>query len=554
MQFTDRVENLVLSGFQALYVPTTEENRCEEELQGVASAVMAIEGTELYGGKMSVITWDSVAGFSWFPQKSKNIQDPIEALLSLGGEVVENDNPAAAVVKGVWGKTSALFVFRDFHEFLKDPGVRRAFRNLVEKNRLNCPPYYRRPIIVLSPFVQIPDGVKHCLSIVKFDPPGVDRLTNIFQSIMQGLTGEGAKNQIKCPPELQDRVVQAMLGLREREAEDTLAFGLRVCRGLKPELVDVIEDQKATALEKSEILRYIPKDKISSEADVAGYGELKDWLNERKLAFTPQARKLKIDPPKGIVLLGVPGTFKTGVGKIIARILGYPLIFFNVARVGAQFVGESQRRMEEALQTVDIIDGSVLLIDDADKIFAGVTSGLQGDSGTRQQTFGQLLVWLTEHTSRTFVVMTMNRVAGIPEEFLRKGRFDEIFVTGLPDTLTIEEIIKIHLRKRNAGIANFSSGDLIKLAESMRGFVGAEIEQAIIDARFMALKQSNLAHANPTVDELIFAASRIKPMSQKSAEAIEEMALVCEEQGRSVEKERPVESTTDKRTRRILTG
>jgi AAA+ superfamily predicted ATPase len=548
MQFTDRVENLILSGFQALYVPTTEENRCEEELQTVSERITDEETSELYGGKMGLIAWDSVAGFSWFPQKGKNIQDPIEALLSLGGEVTDS------VVKGPWGKLSAIFVFRDFHEFLKDPGVRRAFRNLVEKNRLNCPPYYRRPVVILSPFVQIPDGVKHCLSVVKFDPPGVERLTGIFQTIMQGLTGEGAKNQTECPAELQDRVVQAMLGLREREAEDTLAFGLRVCRGLKPGLVDVIEDQKAMALEKSEILRYIPKDKIASEADVAGYGELKEWLNERRLAFTPQARQLKIDPPKGIVLLGVPGTFKTGVGKIIARILGYPLIFFNVARVGAQFVGESQRRMEEALQTVDIIDGSVLLIDDADKIFAGVTSGLQGDSGTRQQTFGQLLVWLTEHTSRTFVVMTMNRVEGIPEEFLRKGRFDEIFVTGLPGTDTIEEIIKIHLRKRDAGIANLSTGDLRRLAEAMQGFVGAEVEQAIIDARFIALKRSNLAHANPTAEELIFAASRIKPMAEKAADSIEEMTRVCEEQGRSVEKARPAESVSDKRARRILTG
>jgi SpoVK/Ycf46/Vps4 family AAA+-type ATPase len=179
---------------------------------------------------------------------------------------------------------------------------------------------------------------------------------------------------------------------------------------------------------------------------------------------------------------------------------------------------------------------------------------LQGDSGTRQQTFGQLLVWLTEHTSRTFVVMTMNRVEGIPEEFLRKGRFDEIFVTGLPGTDTIEEIIKIHLRKRDAGIANLSTGDLRRLAEAMQGFVGAEVEQAIIDARFIALKRSNLVHANPTAEELIFAASRIKPMAEKAADSIEEMTRVCEEQGRSVEKERPAESVSDKRTRRILTG
>lgn len=423
MDFRERITNLVLAGFQAIYIPTSEENRCETELEAVGDSIAKIEEDQ---NGMSVVTWDSIAGFSWFPKGSTNIQDPIEALLSLSSDIIEKGpDPAKATVQGPWGRKSALFVFRDFHEYLKDPGVRRAFRNLVEKNKLNSSPFYRRPIILLSPFLAVPDGIKHCITIAKFDPPSMDRLAYIFKNIQMGIQ---ASDPIKaqCSPELQYRIIQAMLGLREREAEDTLSFGLRVCKGIKEELVDVIEDQKAQQLERSEILRYIPKDKIANENEVAGYQELKDWLQERKLAFTPQARQLKIDPPKGIVLLGVPGTFKTGVGKIIARILGYPLIFFNVARIGAGLVGESQRRMEEALQTVDIIDGSVLLIDDADKLFSGVVSGFQGDSGVRQQTFQQFLVWLTEHTSRTFVVMTMNRVQGIPDEFLRKGRWTTV--------------------------------------------------------------------------------------------------------------------------------
>ena len=90
-------------------------------------------------------------------------------------------------VKGVWGKKSAIFVFRDFHEWLADPGVRRAFRNLAEKNRLNSPPHYRRPIVVLSPFVKIPEGVKHALTLVKFDPPSADRLRVIFNNIREGV-------------------------------------------------------------------------------------------------------------------------------------------------------------------------------------------------------------------------------------------------------------------------------------------------------------------------------------------------------------------------------
>jgi SpoVK/Ycf46/Vps4 family AAA+-type ATPase len=127
-------------------------------------------------------------------------------------------------------------------------------------------------------------------------------------------------------------------------------------------------------------------------------------------------------------------------------------------------------------------------------------------------------------------------------------------VTGLPDTDTIAEILKIHLRKRKSGIENFKEGDLVALTDAMQGFVGAEVEQVVIDARFMALKRSDLAHGNPTTEELLLAASRTKPMSQKSARAIEIMAKIAEEQGRMVDEAPEAEAPAAKRARRVLTS
>ena len=146
----------------------------------------------------------------------------------------------------------------------------------------------------------------------------------------------------------------------------------------------------------------------------------------RAAAHTPEARQAGLEYPKRLVLLGVQGCGKTLFGKAIAHLLSLPLVTMDFGAVRGSLVGESEQRLRGALRTVSALGGCVLLVDEADKVFAN-SADSAGDSGVGQRLLGKFLSWLQDKQDRTFVVLTMNRVKGIPPELLRKGRFDELF-------------------------------------------------------------------------------------------------------------------------------
>lgn len=521
MNFSERVEHLIEAGFQALYIATAERGRCEDELAKVAENI----GLEF-------ITWDGVAGFS----VKDDVKDPIEALLSLDGE----QNP-------IWkGRNNILFVFRNLHVYLEDPGVRQAFQNLYY-SRLLSNPDCKRPLVILSNTLQINAEIAPCISVVEFTLPDEKQLDTIFKEVEAGIEIDASRPGAvaKYNKEMQSRVVQAMRGLTTLEAENVLSYSLRVARGFSPELIDTIEDQKASALEKSEVLTYVPKDRIATMDQIGGYEELKEFIAQRKLAYTKAAREVGLDLPRGIALIGPPGTGKSIVGKVIARELQLPLVIFNFANVFGSLVGESERKMRTALNTIDALDGAVALIDEGDKALGGANDS-SGDSGVTRRVFGQLLTWLTEKTSSTFMVMTMNRTKGIPSEFLRKGRWDEVFYTDLPDAVEREQILEIHLKKRGVDIKPLLKADKTwaDLLAATDRFVGSELEQIVCDARFISF--ANRKSGQPTADELIECAKKIVPLADSEKDNIDEIRRMCEGRARPVSKQRKTTTTKPK--------
>jgi hypothetical protein len=397
MSFNDRIGNLIESGFQIIFVPTTERSRCEAELERVSIK-----------HDMEFMTWDAVSGLS----TDAALKDPLEMLTALDEDV-----------DGRFKNKDILFVLRNLHVFLEDPSVRQSVQNLYYGRKLSSASH-RRPIVILSNVMQINDEISNCVTLAEFTLPTEPQLTAVFTDVTGNIeVDESRPGAIATYDEdHKKRIVQAMRGLTAVEAENILAYGLRVNRGFSPGLIDTIEDQKATALQKSEVLTYVPKDKIASMDDIGGYEELKEFINVRSLAYTPKAREIGIDLPRGICLLGIPGTGKSFVGKVLARALNQPLVTLDVASAFGSLVGQSEQRIKAALRTIDALDGAVVLIDEAEKALAGANQSSTGDSGVTQRVFGQILTWLTEKKSATFVVMTMNRTRGIPPEFLRKGR------------------------------------------------------------------------------------------------------------------------------------
>jgi SpoVK/Ycf46/Vps4 family AAA+-type ATPase len=242
-----------------------------------------------------------------------------------------------------------------------------------------------------------------------------------------------------------------------------------------------IDDIPEILMEKEQIIRksgilefYATSDNFG---DVGGLDELKSWLGARIQAFSEQARKKHLPPPKGILLVGVPGCGKSLCAKAVASEWGKPLLKFDMGKIYGMYLGESEANLRKAIQVAESVSPAILWIDEIEKGLAGGA----GDSGVSQRILGTLLTWMEEKTSPVFVVATANQIAGLPPELLRKGRIDEIFFVDLPNKEERMEIFNVHLSKRNRNPMDF---DLEKLVGEADGFSGAEIEQVIIAALF----------------------------------------------------------------------
>jgi SpoVK/Ycf46/Vps4 family AAA+-type ATPase len=247
---------------------------------------------------------------------------------------------------------------------------------------------------------------------------------------------------------------------------------------------------------------------------VGGLDELKRWLTQRSNAFTERAREYGLPQPKGMMILGVPGCGKSLIAKTTSRLWGLPLIRLDMGRIyDGSMVGRSEANLRNALKTTESISPAILFIDEIDKAFAGSSGSADSDGGTSSRIFGSFLTWMQEKSSPVFVMATANRVERLPSEFLRKGRFDEIFFVDLPTADERKEIFRIHLSKRRADISHFDFDQLVSICD---GFSGAEIEQAVVAAMYEAFAQDREFN---TLD-IIAAIKSTLPLSRTMSEQV----------------------------------
>ena len=250
--------------------------------------------------------------------------------------------------------------------------------------------------------------------------------------------------------------------------------------------LDVVLSEKKQLIRRNGILDYV--EESTTLESVGGLDELKRWLCQRSNAFSESAREYGLPQPKGMLILGVPGCGKSLIAKTTAQLWGLPLLRLDMGRVyDGSTVGRSEANLRNALKTAESISPAILFIDELDKAFAGGAGSGDSDGGTSSRIFGSFLTWMQEKTSPVFVMATANRIDRLPGEFLRKGRFDEIFFVDLPTPNERSEIFKIHLDQRNRPLDRFDTDQLAKVSD---GFSGAEIEQALISAMYEAFAQA----------------------------------------------------------------
>jgi SpoVK/Ycf46/Vps4 family AAA+-type ATPase len=250
----------------------------------------------------------------------------------------------------------------------------------------------------------------------------------------------------------------------------------------------------------------------SKFSDVGGMSKLKAWLQQRQAAFTTRDSIPGLDPPKGILLLGVQGCGKSLAAKAVAGLWGLPLLRLDFGTLFDKYYGETERNLREALKTAEVMAPCVLWIDELEKSIAPGDV----DSGPSRRVLATLLTWMSEKNSQIFLVATANDIKQLPPELVRKGRFDEIFFVDLPRPDVRKTILSIHLNNRKQDLATFN---LDKLAEVSEGFSGAELEQAVVSA----LYASHAAGEKLSDVHILEEISKTRPLSVVMAERIGEL-------------------------------
>lgn len=428
--------------------------------------------------------------------------------------------PEDALTAAMSTPVPTIFVFNDLHHFLGgngrevDPILVRALLDVAAAFKAGD---VAHTLVIVSPSLQLPTDLEKVVSVVDLPLPDTDELGEVLDAICDANAG-GIR--VELTPTDRENLLQAARGLTRWEAENAFARAIAGDRVLSRDDIARVVEEKRQTIRKSALLEFVPPS--GTIEDVGGLDNLKRWLVTRQGSWLPQAAGWGVPAPKGILITGVPGCGKSLTAKCSSTLWGLPLLRLDVGKVFAGFVGSSEQNMREALRLAEAVAPSILWIDEIEKGFGSAGQSQSGDSGTSQRVFGTFLTWLQEKTAPVFVIATANKIDALPPEFLRKGRFDEIFFVDLPTPPEREEIWRLHLERRLAAgselgtAATPTPGLLRDLVAGSEGFSGAEIEQAVVSACFDAY-----AGRRPlTVDDVRRAVANTVPLSVTQAEQI----------------------------------
>ncbi|MBT3381191.1 MAG: AAA family ATPase [Lentisphaerae bacterium] len=458
--------NYIRAGYPGIYVVSGEEARVEAELKGVAEDI----GYRLFAWSILDGLVDTSDG------TLHNAMDPQEVLTGIA------DLPERSLV-----------LLRDLHQFLEDPNpiITRLLKNVMRVAKTEA-----KTLVVLGCRLMLPPELEREFVVVEFALPNRDELGVVLDNIAESAGREPRQDEER------DLLLDAATGLTSIEAENAFALSVVEADGLN---AAIVAREKAAAVKKNGLLEIV---KTSPTLEnIGGLDLLKGWLTQRQDAFGRMAQEYGLPSPKGLLIIGIPGTGKSLTAKATASVFQRPLLKLDAGRIYAGLVGQSEENLRSVIRTVEAIAPCVLWIDEIEKAFSGSKSSGTTDGGTASRVFGTFLSWMQERTSSVFIVATANDVNQLPPELLRKGRFDELFFVDIPDSGEREAIWRIQIAKYRRDPDQF---DVQQLASISDGLTGSEIEQAFIDALYAAFSDDR----EPAPDTVQQVLSDLVPLSR----------------------------------------
>lgn len=463
MTFADALDDAFKARLPLLYIESGEEVRA---IGAITDAAVAQRNPR------QVWTWSAAIG-----------------LIGPDGKTVANTTAPGRALQHAAGVTEpSVFVFCDLHAFFGgehragDPAIVRAVRETALEFRHG---EASRTLVITAPVRVIPPELDEVTHLMDFPLPTAGEIRELLDTMIENNSRGAGRIRVDLDESGREQIVHAALGLSMAEAENAFARAMVDDGTLSVSDIAIVLDEKRQVVRKSGVLEFIRGD-IDLD-DVGGLNNLKRWLARRDGSWMDGARDYGLPSPKGVLITGVPGCGKSLTAKATAASWGLPLLRLDIGRIFSGLVGSSEQNLRTAIATAEAVAPCILWVDEIEKGFSN-TSG-QGDSGTSARVFGTFLTWMQEKQRPVFVVATANNIDALPPEFLRKGRFDEIFFVDLPTTAEREIIWRLQLESHATGSNGLGAlardeGGVAALVAASENHSGAEIEQAVASALY----------------------------------------------------------------------
>jgi SpoVK/Ycf46/Vps4 family AAA+-type ATPase len=463
---------------------------------------------------ISIATPDETRAVRFVREAAQKIGMPVaewsltDGLLAPGAtHVLADPGRAAAALKFVKDSDNpTIFLFKDLGQHIKEPQILRYLRDLYFS-----PPSRTWTIILVEGTIP-PIEIRRLSLPLDIGWPDEEEILALVKKTYQDAQQRSLqKVESKLNKSELEIVVQTLRGLTTEEIVRALSEVLYEDYVLDHTDLPRLVEAKRTRLAATGCLESILVD--LSPDDIGGLHSLKRWLNLRHGGFSAKGHDFGLEPPRGILLLGVQGCGKSLCAKVVASAWRMPLVRMDPGALYQKFVGETEARLREALAQAEAMSPVVFWIDEIEKAFASASTD-SADGGLSQRMFGTMLTWMQDHRRPIFIIATANDIERLPPELMRKGRFDEIFFVDLPGPQQREAILSIHLRKRGRDKTTF---DMPRLVAATENFTGAEIEQAVVAGLFAAYAEK----AEMTTEHMLCAIQSTRPLAVVMRERVE---------------------------------
>jgi hypothetical protein len=537
MSFRKDLANALAAGYQAIVVNTHEELRALAEIQLVAQHL-----------KMGICSWSVADGL-----QAHTGGNAVESIKGMEGEDTDSLLTTMRLLSAVLPPDSrhpqrrlldnTVVILKDAGRLFTDDAfeMSRLLRQSLIESRFSTKDHHARPLILVQPPFPLPAWLQPYVYHTTLPLPDHAATGDLLTEAIAAMDA-GA---IQPDAQLRSQIIDGCKGMTATEISNAIALLAVKHKGLTPAILEDLEAYRCSSFKSGGVLTLIPRSECGNINDIAGMENLMEFVDHDAAAFMPGAADLKIDHPKGIALLGLPGTAKTTAAKAINQKIrersgrDLPVIMLNVGALFGSLMGESEERTREALAQIKALGGCVLVLNELDKMFVGVGSGQSGDSGVSERVFGEILNFAEQPDSGAYLVATMNRVDGVPPELLRKGRFDELFFIDTPGPQTRQKIFEIHFHKRGIDPAtlNLSQQNWQQIVDETADFSGAEIEALVKRARLAAFNARGVeGGAAPNFDELHTQITATRPLAKIAPAAINKLREFGKSQCREASK------------------